>query len=417
MWLFLNRSRTLGVLAPVLVLGMVGHRDARAQVPPADAAGGTQIARTAGTIKSVQADSITLMSDAGVEVTAMLASSTRILRVASGQSDLKSATALQAQDLQPGDRVLVRGRASPDGHSIAALAVMVMKQADVSAKQERDREDWQKRGVGGLVTAVDGASGAITISSAGLGANRNVIVHANHNTVARRYAADSVRFDDARPAPLDQIKPGDQLRARGVRNADGGELAAEEIVFGTFRNIAGTITAIDPASNSMTVQDAIGKNPVVVKVSPASQIKKLPAEMAQRIALRLKGGATGNGEQGSGHPGAVPQGAKPTGDGSEPAAGGQVSRGPGGMQGERENGSPDLQRFLNRMPASKLADLQKGEAVMIVSTQGGDSGTVTAITLLAGVEPILTASPGRSSSLLLSPWTLSGSGGESESAP
>jgi hypothetical protein len=167
----------------------------------------------------------------------------------------------------------------------------------------------------------------------------------------------------------------------------------------------------------MTVEDAIGKNPVVVKVSPASQIKKLPAEMAQRIALRLKGGATGNGEQGSGHPGAVPQGAKPTGDGSEPAAGGQVSRGPGGMQGERENGSPDLQRFLNRMPASKLADLQKGEAVMIVSTQGGDSGTVTAITLLAGVEPILTASPGRSSSLLLSPWTLSGSGGESESAP
>jgi hypothetical protein len=412
---FFKRSRKLRVLAPFLILALAGHSYARAQGQAAVAPGDAQVARAVGTIKSVRPDSITLASDSGVEVTATLASSTRILRVASGQSDLKNATALQAQDLQPGDRVLVRGRASADGHSIAALSIMVMKQADVSAKQERDREDWQKRGVGGLVTAVDGASGAITISSAGLGANPNVTVHTNQNTVARRYAADSVRFDDAKPAPLDQIKPGDQLRARGVRNADSSEVTAEEIVSGTFRNIAGTITAIDPASNSMTVQDAIGKKTVVVKVSADSQIKKLPAEMAQRIALRVKGGAAGNGEPGTGHPGAGTQGAKPAGDGSAPEAGGQFSRGPGG--GERGNGPPDLQRFLSRMPASKLADLQKGDAVMIVSTQGADSGAVTAITLLAGVEPILTASPGRSSSMLLSPWTLSGSSGETESAP
>jgi hypothetical protein len=412
MWLFLKRSWRLRVLAPVLALGLAGHGSARAQEQPAAAPADAQVARAVGTIKSVQADSLTLTSDSGVEVSAKLASATRILRVATGQSDLKNATAIQAQDLQPGDRVLVRGRASADGRTIAALSVMVMKQADVSAKQERDREDWQKRGVGGLVTAVDGASGAITISSAGLGANRNVIVHTNQKTVARRYAADSVRFDDAKPAPLDQIKPGDQLRARGTRNADSSELTAEEIVFGAFRNIAGTITAVDPVSNSLTVQDAIGKNVVVVKVSPASQIKKLPVEMAQRIALRLKAGANGDGEQG-----AATQSSKPAAGGSAPASGGQVPRGPGGTQGDHDNGPPDLQRFLSRIPSGKLADLQKGEAVMIVSTQGGDSGAVTAITLLAGVEPILTASPGRSSSMLLSPWTLSGSSGESESAP
>jgi hypothetical protein len=396
-------------LVALLALGLAGQSSARAQGQPAAAPADAQVARAVGTIKSVQADSITLLSDSGVEIIAQLATTTRILRVATGQSDLKNATTLQAQDLQPGDRVLVRGKASADGHSITALSVMVMKQADVSAKQERDRDDWQKRGVGGLVSAVDAASGTITISSAALGANKSIAVRTTKNTIVRRYAPDSVRFDDAKPAPLGQIKPGDQLRARGTRNADGSEVAAEEIVSGTFRNIAGTITAVDPASNSMTVQDAIGKRTVVVKVSADSQIKKLPADMAQRIALRLKGGTNGNGEQGAGHPGAGVQGAKPAGDGSATV--------PGGTPGERGNGPPDLQRFLSRMPVSKLADLQKGDAVMIVSTQGADSGAVTAITLLAGVEPILTASPSRNGAMLLSPWTLSGSSGESESAP
>jgi len=53
-------------------------------------------------------------------------------------------------------------------------------------------------------------------------------------TTARRYAPDSVKFDDARPAALDQIETGDQLRARGTRSADGSELTAEEIVFEPF---------------------------------------------------------------------------------------------------------------------------------------------------------------------------------------
>jgi hypothetical protein len=66
------------------------------------------------------------------------------------------------------------------------------------------------------------------------------------------------------------------------------------------------------------------------------------------------------------------------------------------------------------LPNSKLADLQKGDAIVILSTEGGDTGVVTAIQLVAGVEPILTAAPNRS---LLSPWSLNTSGGEGDSAP
>ena len=279
-------SKLCGIAA-IVALGLAGQSYAHAQGKPA-ASGDAQIARAVGTIRNIQGDSITLVPDSGGEVIAKLAAITKILRVPPGEKDLKNAVPLQAQDLQAGDRVLVRGPGSLDGRSIAALAVIVMKQGDLSAKQQRDREDWQKRGVGGLVTAVDTGSGSVTISSSGFGAKQSIAVHASKDTVLRRYAANSVKFDDARPAPLDQIKPGDQLRARGTRSADGAELKAEEIVSGTFRNIAGIIMAVDPAAGTMTVQDAILKSKVVVKISSDSQLKKLSAEMAQRIAMRLK---------------------------------------------------------------------------------------------------------------------------------
>jgi hypothetical protein len=409
-------------LLPVLVtLILLGPRYVCAQAKPASSSGDTQVAKAVGTIKSIQADSITVAAESGGEITATLMSSTKILRVPPGEKDLKNATALQVQDLQPGDRVLVRGQASTNGdsHTITALAVIVMKQADVAARQQHDRDDWQKRGVGGLVTKVDAAAGTITISSGGTGVNRSIAVHITKDTILRRYAPDSVKFDDAKPAPasqiMAQIKVGDQLRARGTRNADSSEVSAEEVVSGSFRNIAGTVRAIDAASNTMTVQDAISKSLVVVKVSPDSQMKKLPPEMAQRIAMRLKtaaGGGSGDQAGANGQSpvqGATGQGVAPGASGARSGTEAQAGRGPSG------NGPPDMQRMLSRLPDSTLADLQKGDAVMIVSTEGGDSNAVTAITLLAGVEAILTASPSRSASLL-SPWSLGAPGGEGEAA-
>jgi hypothetical protein len=285
-----------------------------------------------------------------------------------------------------------------------------MKQADVAAVHQRELDDWQKRGVGGLVTNVDAAAGSITISSGGLLAKRNIAIHITKDTVLRRYTAGSVKFDDAKPAPIDQIKAGDQLLARGTRNADGSEVTAEAVVSGTFRSIAGTVKTVDVASNTMTVQDVIGKSAVVVKVSPDSQMWKLPVEMAQRFAMRLKGTANASsGEQaGAGASGQAAGGGQHSAAGAaHSGAESQAGRGAGG------NGPPDLQRILSRLPAMKLADLQKGDVVYILATEGGSSDIV-ASKLVAGVEPILTANPNRSAQTLLSPWSLSTSGGEGE---
>ena len=409
------------LLTAMAALILAGPGYVCAQDKPSSSSGDTQIAKAVGTIKSIQADSITVAAASGGEVTAKLTGSTKILRVLPGEKNLKNATALQAQDLQPGDGVRVRGQASVDGHTIAALEVIVVKQADVAAKQQHERDDWQKRGVGGLVTKVDAATGVITISSGGMGTSRSIEVHIAQDTILRRYAPGSVKFDDAKPEPasqfMAQVKAGDQLRARGARYPDGSEVTAEEVVSGAFRNIAGTIKAIDASSNTMTVQDAMTKSAVVVKVSPDSQMKKLPAEMAQRIAMRLKGMAGGgSGDQAGNGQGISGQGAASSAGGTRPGTEAQAGRGPGGGTGGNGNGPPDFQRMLSRLPDSTLADLQKGDAVMIVSTEGGDSGTVTAITLLAGVDAILTAAPNRSASSLLSPWSLGAPGGEGDAA-
>src|SRR5882672_5459315 len=183
---------------------------AQTSVPVANDASTQQ--RTVGAIKAVTDKGITLSSDAGDEVQVSFQDATRILRVAPGEKDLKNATPLQKQDLQVGDRVLVRGKAGADAHSMVAGAVVVMKQADLAAKQQKDRDDWQKRGVGGLVTAMDPATGAITLSTTSLTGTKSVTVHTSKNTVLRRYAPNSVKFDDAKVAPIDQIKVGDQLR-------------------------------------------------------------------------------------------------------------------------------------------------------------------------------------------------------------
>src|SRR5208337_2136212 len=129
------------------------------------------------------------------------------------------------------------------------------------------------------------------LSTGALGTSNALAVLASKDTVIRRYAPDSVKFDDAKPSTLDQIKPGDQLRARGTKSADGKELAAEEVVSGTFRNVAGTVVAADAGNSTITVQDLLTRRPVTMKIGPDSQLHKLPAMMAQRIAMRLKGGA------------------------------------------------------------------------------------------------------------------------------
>ena len=86
----------------------------------------------------------------------------RMLRVVPGQKDPKAARAMQLQDVQLGDRMIIRGRVCDDGKSVVASSILVMRRDDIAEQKEHEREDWQKRGVGWRVSALDPARGTIT---------------------------------------------------------------------------------------------------------------------------------------------------------------------------------------------------------------------------------------------------------------
>jgi len=380
-------------------------------VPPnRGAQGGSQAAATktppaVGTIKAISGNTLTLATDSGAELSVVLPSDVKLLRVAPGSKDLKDATPIQLADLKGGDRILVRGKMGDDGKTFAATTVVAMKKEELAEKVAHEKEEWQRRGIGGLVKAVDAPNGVVTIGVMSAAGSKDVAVHATRSTVVRRYAPDSVKFDDAKISSLEAVKVGDQLRARGMRSADGAEFAAEEIVAGSFRNIAGTILAVDPKAGTMSVSDLATKKPLEVRFTSDSEVRKLPQPMAQRIAARLKGVSPDVSQKGA----SIPQASQPVAAPSSGGAGQGAPGGAGGGPGGRGGG--DLQQMLSRLPPTPLSDFQKGDAVMIVATSGESDSQPTVIMLLGGVEPILQASPQGQAASILTPWSLSSGGG------
>jgi hypothetical protein len=404
---------TLALAGPVLQV----PRPLSAQTPSPAA---SQAVRVVGTVTAVQGNTLTIKSDAGATTAVNATDSTRVFRAEPGAKSLTDATPAQLSDVAIGDRVLVSATPGEVGSPANALRIIAMKQGDIAQKQKAEQADWQRRGTGGLVKSIDPTASTVTIA---VGA-RTIVLHTTPQTVYRRYDSSSIKFSDAKPSSLDQIHPGDQLRARGDRSADGSEFTAEEIVAGTFRNIAGTVTSVDEAANTVTVTDLATKKPVLIHITPESQMHKLPPEMAQGIAARLRNpNAAPQGGPSGASGGSGPAGSSGAAGGSSPAGspGGGQAQGnawrPGGGTGAGPGGqrSGDLSQMLQRTPTVQLSELHKGDAVMIVATQG-TLEAATAVTLLAGVEPILTAPSSASQSMFSASWNLGGGGGGAEAA-
>ena len=379
----------------------------------APTAWGQAPARFIGTVTSINGTTLTVKTDAGQSYQVGVPTAAAIKRIAPGEKDLTKATAMQFSDLEVGDRALVKLDPDAPAGTTQALQIIAVKQADVAEKQQKDREDWQRNGMGGLVKNVDSGSGVIVLSSGSGIAAKTITVHTTKATMLKRYAPASVRFDAALPAPIDAIHPGDQLRARGTRSADGAGIDAEEVVSGTFRNISGTITSTDSAASTLVVKDLTTKKQVTIHIAPDVQMRRLPQRMATMLAARLKGTSPGGGgrsnggaQQASGGAGSTPPAGG--GQGGGQAGGGQWA----GQGGGQAGGGSDPQQMLNRAPTIQIADLKKGDAVMVVSTDGITD--VTAITLVAGVEPLLQAP--EASQNLLNNWSMGGGTGAADAA-
>ena len=377
-----------------------------------------------GTIVATGAGLLTIKTDAGTERKVTVPDGIRIQRIAPGEKDLSKAAVIEFSALAVGDRVLVRLAPEPATDPVTAISIVAIPQADLAQKQQKEREDWQRNGVGGLVKSIDAPTGVIVITSGVGPAQKTITLHTNPASVLRRYATDSVNFDQSKTAPIETIHPGDQLRARGAKSADGTDIAAEEVVSGSFRNISGTIATINAGTMTLTLKDLATKQTVAVHVGPDAQMRKLPENMARMLAFvttaTTNPGADGNtasanlaprtapaaGTGGAANPNRL--GSSPNGQARTPTESSDAHQA-GGIGSRPGFGHGDPQQMLSRAPAIHLADLQKGDAIMLVSTQG--STEVTAITLLAGVEPLLQA-PASTQNMLLSNWNMSSGGAE-----
>jgi hypothetical protein len=325
-----------------------------------------------GVVSELKTDTrqIIVTTATGNQVTVTLSDRTVFMRIPPGEKTKDKFIKISPTDFGVGDSVFARGRMTEDRKSMPALEFYVMSKGDIAEKREREREEWRKRGIAGTISAVNAAANEITIDARSAEGVKPVVIATTAETKFRRYAPDSVRFDDAKPGAIADLKTGDQLRALGTKGADGAKFSAGEIVTGSFQTIGGAITEVSAEKQEIKINDQQSKQPVTIVVSKDSQMKRLTPELLNAL-MPPKPGSGSN---------AAPS-----------------------------KGSGDLQEMFDQLPAVTLAELKPGESIIISSTKGADPARVTAIAVVSGVGPLLqNGQGGRPAAVSLGAMSLGG---------
>jgi hypothetical protein len=143
-----------------------------------------------------------------------------------------------------------------------------------------------------------------------------------------------------------------------LKSDDGSRVTAEEVVFGSFLTRLGSITAIHREAGEIQIQEVTTKRPLTIRVIADSQLKMMP-DMRAMMSPRPAGGH------------AAPVAADGKGF--------------------------DIQTAMERLPPARIEDLKIGGSVVVTSTKGTRSDTVTAILLLANADFLVQMAHGQGS--------------------
>src|ERR1039457_5538878 len=193
-----------------IVAALSSGSSASAQTPPA-----ANRAQISGTVTSVDADAkqLSLKSDKGDVVSVTTTERTRILRIPPGETDPQKGSEIALSTLNPGDRAVIRGPTPADPKTWVATTVLIMSKSDVASLQQKDQDDWKKRGTTGTVTAIDAAAKTVTIKSG----TRTFTVQPSEKTTYHRYSPDSARFSDAKPSSSRKSSPATSCGCWAIR--------------------------------------------------------------------------------------------------------------------------------------------------------------------------------------------------------
>ena len=345
-----------------------------------------------GEVKSIDPTTkqLTIKTDAGSVVAVSVNEKTTYKKLAPGEKTLTNATDITFTEIAEGDRVMARGAVAEDRKSVPATQVIVMTKGDLAKKQEAERLEWRRRGILGVITVLKPDTHEITISNRTMAGTQSVVIPVGEKTEMKRYAPDSIRFGDAKPSTFDELKVGDQLRALGDRTEDPLRFNPQKVVSGSFRTVGGVVTAVDPATGEIKINELEKKTPLTIVIKQDAVLRRFPADMGAMM------GGFNRGAGGPGGPGGAPAGASAGSGQAAPGGQGQPGArpagpgggGPGGPGGPGRGGF-NINDMLERLPTISIADVKVGDTIIVSSTQGVDPHRLTAISLVAGADTLL----------------------------
>jgi len=299
-----------------------------------------------------------IKTEAGALFTIKSDDNTACLRIPAGEKTLTKAVPIKFADMAVGDRLLVHG--TKGDSQFLAQRIIVLTKNDIEKKRERELEDWQRRGIGGIIREVNPQTAEVTLELRSAAVGGRVMV-ATSGADFRRYESESLRFEDARPSGFGELKVGDQLRALGDKSADGHFFKAEKIVSGVFKTIGVAVTEIDLQKNEIKATTLDQKKPVVISITNDSTLRRIPPPVAQAIAQKALANKT--------------------------APGSSTQKGPAASTDQ----NIDVQQVIESLPKIAVADLKAGDVLAVTSAVGKDDTRMTAIKLVAGVDLVLKA--------------------------
>lgn len=309
--------------------------------------------RVAGEVASIDnaGKQITLTTAKAETFVVRIGESTTLKRVPPGATALAQAVQISFSEIAVGDRLLAIGAVSADRKTIAAQQVLVVSRGELEKKYERDKEEWRRRGVTGVVMSLEPESKSLKAQVRTPDGSQTLTLIFTDSSRFRRYAADSVAYKDTTAGAFEQLKVGDTFRALGNKSQDGASYSVEEILAGTFRVIPATISAVDASAGELKVNELGKQETLTVVTNKDTRTRRLSKELAAALA----GSVDKNGRA------------------PEQSGAGQNS----------------FQQQIEQMPQVNLSDLKVGDMVLLTSAAEGGQPRITAIALIAGVEPVL----------------------------
>lgn len=354
--------------------------------------------RLVGEVTGVDASArqVTVRSDTGETATVTVTDQTTYTRMPPGETNLQKGEAGAFADVHVGDRVLAPGIPAAGG---TATRIIVMARA--AGGQQRD----DGRRLNGRVVSTDASKKLIVVQARGRDGVEPLTIDASGAVRFMRLAPDSQRPADAQPGSFADIKAGDTVRATGTRGADGAAFKAEEVVSGASTRFIGTVGSVDASRNALAVKNELTGQTVTLTFGPRSTLRRVTpefeqevarqrAEFAQRREQREQRRAAGEGGQAQGEGGGERRrgdGERRRGDGERRGGDGE-RRGPDGAGRRGAGGGPgrgNFQQMFDSLPTVTLAELKKGDSVVVMATPGSDDSRATVVTLVTGAAEFL----------------------------